>query len=160
MDNVPLVSLILYSIPESILIFTFGFIIWGTPIKLGRIFSSAILSVVICYYIRGLPLPFGIHTLIGILVIFLLFKIICNFSTNKGLVSTLSSLAFLLLLENTVLYTIQISMNLSLTEIHNMSSLKRTLVGYPQLVIWSLITYYLYRKKFTFLGVPKNEFTV
>jgi len=66
MDKVPLVTLIFYSIPESILILSFGLIIQRKKPVFPPILLATLLSVSASYLARLLPLPYGIHTLLGV----------------------------------------------------------------------------------------------
>ncbi len=157
MDKVPLMVLIFYSIPESLLIFTFGYVILGYPIKPCPIILATLISVPASYLARLLPFPFGIHSLIGLLVISILFILICKFPIKHGLIAALLSLSILVALDNSIYYLIQAYFKVTLKDIWGMSPLIRTISAYPHLLIWALITFFIYKRKLS-LGGTQDEF--
>ncbi|MTI80016.1 MAG: hypothetical protein FH758_03880 [Firmicutes bacterium] len=149
MDKMPIISLIFYSIPEAYLLFNFGLIVLGQKINLLRIIASVLTFVSLSYFTRVLPLPFGLHTLIGIVGIIIIFKLILRLNLKKSIIATLISASTLIALENIVLYILQISFSLSLKEIWQSPTL-RTVIGWPHLLIWAVITWYIYYNNINF----------
>lgn len=148
MDKMPLISIIFYSIPEAYLLFIFGLIILGQKIKLSRIIIAVILFVMFSYVTRGLPMPFGFHTIFGITAIAVIFRLILGLDLKKALIATFTSSGTLIALENVVLFILQLELNMSAEEIWRYPIL-RTVIGWPHLFIWSLITWLFYKKKIT-----------
>ena len=157
MDKVPLMVLIFYSIPESFLIFTFGHIVLGYPIKIRPIILATLISVPTSYLARLLPFPFGIHSLIGVGVILILFTLICRFSIKDGVIATFLSLGTLIALDNSILYFLQVLFKLDIQGFLVQSPIFRTLIGYPQLIVWALITIFIYKKKYSLGGKPNES---
>ncbi|MCF8009697.1 MAG: hypothetical protein K9L17_00715 [Clostridiales bacterium] len=146
MDKMPLISILLYSVPEAFLIFTFGMVILGRKLPLVRILTVALVAAFSSYFIRLLPFPFGIHALLGTILVFLLFIKILGLKVKQALLATLISMGFLLILENTVVYLLEIVLDLTIKEIWQ-RPLLRTFIGWPDLLIWAFITLILYKKK-------------
>lgn len=147
MDTIPLLVLIFYSIPESILIFTFGFVIFGVKIDANKIFIAAIISAFTSYLVRMLPLPFGFHTIIGVLVLTSLFRYLCKFGFGYSLLATLFSLSTLMGLETIFANLLQNYLHMSIKDLLQKSPIFKTLSYYPVLIGWTFITLFI-RKKF------------
>ncbi|ACV61329.1 hypothetical protein Dtox_0384 [Desulfofarcimen acetoxidans DSM 771] len=146
MDKMPLISIIFYSLPEAYLIFSFGLIALGQKINVIRVILATVFFVLSSYIIRMLPFPFGMHTAIGIAIIFLFFMIILRLKAKHALIATLISSGTLIALENSILYLFQIELNLTPKQIWQ-DPLMRTLIGWPHLLVWSLITLIIYKRK-------------
>jgi len=146
MDKMPLISILFYSIPESYLMFLFGLVVIGESISQKKLLAATLVSVIISYLVRFLPIPFGIHTLIGLIVICLLFKYLFNLPVKKALISSLLSLSTLLALENIILYFLELTFDLTLTTIWK-SDWLRTIIGWPHLAVLLLIIILLKSKK-------------
>lgn len=69
MDRMPLVAVIFDSIPESILLFSFGMAIVGEYINLKKILIAAIISAFTMMLVRAYVPIFGLHSIIAILVL-------------------------------------------------------------------------------------------
>lgn len=152
MDTIPLITLIFYSIPESFLIFMFGYVILNVRIQMIRILQSTVISVLFSYIVRQLPLPFGWHTVLGFLIICLIFRFICKFNPKQSFIATLFSFSTMLALENLCLYLLQVQFNVSANNFLHKSPWRRTILGWPQLSVWSLLTWFLYKQKISLTG--------
>ncbi|WP_238455570.1 hypothetical protein [Desulfolucanica intricata] len=150
----PLLSIIFYSLPEAYLIFIFGIIILGQKIRLPKVFCATILFVTSSFITRMLPFPFGLHTVIGIVVIFILFVLVIKLKVKQAVISTLISSGTLIALENIILYLLQIELNLNTKQIWQ-DPVLRTFIGWPHLIVWSLITLVFYKHKINL--VSKNN---
>lgn len=151
MDDMPIVSILFYSVPESFLLFSFGLVVTGHKVKFNQTIIATAISVFLSYAVRSLPVPFGLHSVIGIAIIFLLFHNYFRMTIKTALISTMVSVGTLLTLENTVLYFFQLKFHLSLHEIWK-TPILRTFIGWPHLFIWSVITIIIYRKKWKLLS--------
>ena len=143
----PLITLIFYSIPESYLIFTFGLIVIGQSFRFYNIIIPTIASALTSYLVRMAPLPFGVHSIIGVFVVFTLFKISFKLTISKAILATIISLATLLAIETSVTYFMELNLHLTLQEIWKHPIL-RTLLPWPQLIIYSVLSILLYKKRF------------
>jgi len=77
MDQMPLSAVIFYSIPEEIILFSFGVTIVGEYINFKKIFIAAVLLAFTSMLLRAC-VPFGLHSIIGILVLFVSFWKLLN----------------------------------------------------------------------------------
>lgn len=68
MDDMSLVTVLFLSIPEEFLITVLGFLLFGIGIRkrFRQLLLIATLQAVTSFFVRLLPLPFGIHTLVQI----------------------------------------------------------------------------------------------
>lgn len=144
MDVMPLVSLVCYSIPEAYLIFAFGLVIIGEKVNFLRILPPALAFAIITYFVRQLQVPFGVHVMIHNVFILGLFILAFRLRFKHALLATLLSTGTLLAFENTFLYSIQHIFNLRLEEIWQ-NVVLRTLIGWPHLLVWTVITVLLYK---------------
>lgn len=140
METLPLITLIFYSIPESYLIFSFGLVVQRKALEPAQIALATICSVSASYFARLLPLPFGFHILIGVLVVFMLFLKILKLSPKQSLFSTFLSLGTLAALENSVLCLIQYNFSISLKDLIALPPWHKTIIGWPHLAIWATLT--------------------
>jgi len=146
MDRMPLSAVILYSIPESIILFSFGVAIVGEHINFKRVLTAAVISAFTSMLVRAYVPLFGLHTIIGILVLFLLFWKLLNLKPWKAIISSLISLMVLTLLESTILPVILKAQNLTMEELWK-DNFKRIIGFYPGLVIYGSMTWFLYSRK-------------
>lgn len=143
MDNMPLISLVFQSIPESIILFSFGTAIVGEFINIKKVIIVAIISAFISMFVRELVPYFGLHSIIGVLVIFILFWKLLKLKTWKALIASLLSLIVLILLETFILQAVLNLNNITLTELLQ-DNIKRIIYTYPHLTIFALGTWLIY----------------
>ena len=146
MDKMPLVAVILNSIPESILLFCFGIAIVGEYINFKKVFIAAVISAFTSLFVREYVPFFGLHTIIGLFVIFILFWKLLNLKAWKAIISSLLSLTILILLDGLILQAILNLKHVTLTEMLQ-DNFKRIIYTYPHLAIFGLITWVIYYKK-------------
>lgn len=146
MDKMPLVAVLFNSIPESVILFSFGIAIVGERINIKKIFIAAIISAFTSMFVRELVPYFGLHSIIGVLVVFILFWKLLGLEAWKALISSLLSLIVLILLETFILQTILNLKHITLTELLQ-DNFKRIIYTYPHLTIFSLGTWFIYYKK-------------
>jgi hypothetical protein len=146
MDKMPMVSLIFQSIPESIILFSFGLAIMGEYINFKKVFLAATISALASMLVRYIVIYFGLHTIIGIGVIFLLFWQVLKLDAWKSIIASLLSLTILILLET---FIMQFVIDMNHTNLHDVLQYNylRILVTYPHLSLYGLITWIIYNKK-------------
>ncbi|MGB9886602.1 MAG: hypothetical protein ACPLRW_06345 [Moorellales bacterium] len=69
MDRMPLLALFLQAIPEGLILITLGLVLAGVRPRLVPVGVVAVGESVAMYFIRSLPIPFGVHTLCGLGII-------------------------------------------------------------------------------------------
>jgi len=95
MMKIPLIALLLQGIPEEIGVVTLAFVIDRIPLKWNQVLLIGIVLAFCAYVVRLFPIPFGIHTM---LLLFILFTILTRLSKgNVGLSFMASSASFLAL---------------------------------------------------------------
>ncbi|SHI42564.1 hypothetical protein SAMN02745219_00274 [Desulfofundulus thermosubterraneus DSM 16057] len=148
MDKMPLLALIFQSVPESILILTLGLTLMGVELKWQRIVPAAVLSSLASYFIRELPIPYGVHTLIGIVIITLLVSIFFKTSIPVSISVAMIGIAILATVEMLILPIVIFLMGKTINEIWSSLTL-RILLAIPELIVLALIAFLCIRKKVT-----------
>jgi len=69
--KIPLIVLLLQGIPESVAVATLAFVIARIPLKWNKVLLIGIVLAFCAYVIRLFPIPFGIHTILLILLLFI-----------------------------------------------------------------------------------------
>lgn len=157
MDKMPLVAVVFQSIPESMILFSFGMAIVGERINFKNVFIAAVISAFASAFVRGFVPYFGLHSVIGLLVLFILFWTLLGLITWKALISSLISLTVLTLLELFIWQSILNLNHITLTE-YLQDNFKRVIYTYPHLTIFGLVTWFIYHKKiFLIKGSRFNE---
>lgn len=155
MDRMPLLALIFQSIPESVIILTLGLTLMGIELKWKRIIPAAMLSSLASYFVRELPIPYGLHTFIGIIIITLLVLLFFRISLVIALNVALVGIVSLALVELLYWPFLLLITNHNITAIWHSQTL-RILAAVPELVTLSLITWYCIKRKIT-LRTPGNN---
>jgi len=90
-DKMPLVAVLLISIPEEIMISALGLMLFGIKPPIGKLVLIGVVQATISYFVRMLPIIFGVHTLLqGLLftvVIWLVLRVPFRFVLAAMLVS-------------------------------------------------------------------------
>jgi len=134
----------------------FGLVIMGhRQLQFLKLVFTAIGYALCTFVVRLLPFPFGVHALIHIGIVIILFLLICKLNFKRSVIAALLSMGTLLVLENTVLYAIQLISDLSLQKIWQ-DSILRTVVGWPHLLVWIFVTWVLYRNKVSIFNTKEN----
>jgi len=146
MDKMPLAAVIFQSIPEEIIMYSFGMAIVGERINIKNIFIAAVITAFAMMFVREFVPYFGIHSIIAILVLFIIFWKVLGLKIWKALISSLLSLTILIILETFILQAILNLTHITLVEVLQ-DNVKRIIYGYPHLTIFGLITWFIYYKK-------------
>lgn len=149
MDQMPLVAVIFYSIPESMILFAFGMTIVGEYIKYKRVLIAGTISAFAAMLIRS-NFPVSFCYITAIMVSFLLFWKLFFLKPWKAIIASLTSLILLAMIETITVPIILEAQNLTVRQLweHNF---KRIIVFYPDLLIFGLVTYFLYKKKISLI---------
>ena len=82
-------------IPESLLMVLMGFQLYNLRLKFGHAIVIAAMSAIISFYVRKLPIVFGVHSLIGIVVLISLCWLFTRLPLYKVIWSVLTGFAVL-----------------------------------------------------------------
>lgn len=147
MDRMPVVFLLFYSIPESFLLLLFGLCAAKKEFKINMVCIYSITLALLSYAVRLFPVPFGIHSLVGLLAIYFVFKYSFQLNSNESLLVTLLSCGTLLALEITIGFLIYMNLGMSLKEVWHQEPWMRTFLAWPHLAAFGLFTYLVCKKR-------------
>lgn len=142
--EIPLPSLIFQGIPEQIAIVTLALVIVDIPLKCNKVILTGITLAFIAYILRLFPITFGVHTII---LMVLLFIMMIRFYQAPLLISLRAILIsfFVLIIVEYICFTLithffDISFNL-----YNSNVTLRILIGLPQVFVIFLLAYIIFR---------------
>jgi len=76
--KIPLIALILQGIPEQTAVVILAFVIARIPLKWNKILIVSIFLAFCVYVVRLFPIPFGIHTILLLLILFIILTKLSN----------------------------------------------------------------------------------
>ncbi|AET69450.1 hypothetical protein Desor_4007 [Desulfosporosinus orientis DSM 765] len=135
--------MIFQGIPEQIAMVTLAFVIAKIPLKWGKIILLGISLALITYVVR-MFIPFGAHTLLIMIVLFLALTILGKGELSLSLIASLTSILALVIFEFASLSLLMFITN-GTPETLFANPLKRTIVGEPN-VLFLFITAFLLNK--------------
>lgn len=142
--NIPLLAFIFQGIPELIGVVTLAFVIKRTPLQWTKIIPIALVLAVVSFIIRRFPIPFGLHTIFIIFLLFLFLIWIGEKDISMSLLASLLSLLAVIFFE-----TISLSILMPLfgitSETMLTDSYTRILIAEPQVVLLFITSYLLHR---------------
>lgn len=145
MDTMSLITLILLAIPEGMLIASIGLTLIGIRPRLQTILYTSLLFTISAFIVRKLPLSFGYHSIILIILMSLYLRSFYNTNYKKSIAAALLGFFFLVAAESLFLPLIMSGLSITLEMILDNSWL-RILVSLPQqlfLLAVFLVAYYL-----------------
>lgn len=92
MDAMSLLQLLLVSLPETLLVTALSFQLVGLKIKTSDLFLIGILQTFITYLVRLSPVPFGLHSLIQIILFIVIVKVVTKISIRIVIITALLGL--------------------------------------------------------------------
>lgn len=97
--KIPVLVLLFQGIPENIALVTLAFVIAEISIKWHRIILIGTVLAVCAYILRQLPIPFGIHMIVNLILLFIFLIRQGQGDLSLSLISTISSYLALIILE-------------------------------------------------------------
>ena len=97
--NIPLIALLLQGIPELTAIVTLAFVIARIPLKWSKIILLGIALAVCAYVVRLFPIPFGIHTILLLILLFIALSMLGKGEFSLYLIASLLSFLGLVIFE-------------------------------------------------------------
>jgi len=156
MDRMPIHAVIFQSIPESIIILCLGLACIGIRPDFRKVLPAAILSSMVSWLVRGLPLPFGLHSIIGLVTIISLFLVFFKTGFLKAIVAALFALSSLLATEALLVPVVTKLIGISgFTEAWD-NSVYRVVLAFPEQVLLGGIAYLLIRFQISFQTVANR----
>ncbi|ABR47485.1 hypothetical protein Amet_1280 [Alkaliphilus metalliredigens QYMF] len=134
MLKLPIISLFLRTIPEGIILVLVGYMILNKPLEKQKICITGVILGISTYFVRMLPINFGIHMILILFVyMFLLHKInIMNF--YKAVTAGIVSFIFIAISEWIMLVFYIGVLGMSTEKVLD-QSLSSILLGLPSLVL-------------------------
>ena len=139
--KMPFIAFILQGIPEDIALLTLSLTIVGIELRWGKIVVAGTLLAFIIYLLRFLPISFGVHTIVALLLLIV-------FTTKIGEIKNLQISIMASLLSILALVTIEIICLTLLTSILGISEQEfisntafRILLSLPQVFILFLLAF-------------------
>ncbi|WP_294401622.1 hypothetical protein [uncultured Clostridium sp.] len=146
MLKLTLVEFFLRTIPESFILMMALFILCNINITMKPYVMSSTLFGVCQYFIRRLPINYGVNTILGIFIMILIMHKINKSEIIPSIKSSLIMTIVLFILEWVNIVVLTFLFNDSLEIIFNNSILK-ILSGMPSLVLLALMTLIYYKEK-------------
>lgn len=152
MDKIPLISLILYSLPESIIFISLGLALYDFPIKvnLKKIILYGICHTMISYYVRAWQLSYFSVIAILLSLFICTAALTLRISLTKAIIIVSSSYLVLFLTEITIPPIIFRFTGLTFEQVIKDPFL-RIVVPWVHLSLLGLLTIFLRRKKISLL---------
>lgn len=154
-------AVIFQSIPESVIILYLGLASIGVRAPFRKVFPAAVLSAAISWLVRGLPLPFGIHTVIGVMIITGIYCTLFRIHLIKSVTASLFAIGCLISTEALILPVVQ-----KLTGFTNVKDIwaepvLRVVLAVPEMVFLGLIAYLMLKYNISFEKLTgENRFPV
>ncbi len=149
MEKMPILILLLYSIPESIILISLSAAIYGYKVKENfyRIILLGISLAIITYIVRALPeLKFGLNVLIEIPVFILLTSKYLKISFVKSFFYIFTGFIIIALLEYITYPLASLVFNMPVKEIFS-NTFYRLVTGWSYLLIMAAVTVLLLKKQ-------------
>lgn len=100
MFSYPWFVVVLVSIPEAFLIISLGFALYDFNVPPVKAIAMAIISALCTYFIRCLPLMWGIHTIMAVVILTILAVLILKTNLLGSLVAVLTGVVILLVIQS------------------------------------------------------------
>lgn len=143
--NLTLVEVFLRIIPEQFLFILASYMLSGKKIDIKRILLSSFIVAVAIYLTRLLPTQFGIHTILGLVMIVFVNIKVNKFKVIKAIQITVFLVILLLLSEIVNVLLITFVFKVDVKSIFNDPTLK-ALYGLPSLAIFGALSFVLGKK--------------
>ncbi|MHB1127589.1 MAG: hypothetical protein ACYC2T_11660 [Bacillota bacterium] len=150
MDRMPLFAVALQSVPESVIILCLGLASIGVHPDIRKVLPAAVISALVSWGIRDLPIPFGLHSLLGFAVIFGLLLLIFRVEPLKALVAALFAVSSLLATEAVLLPAVTKLAGIAGFQAAWDDPVQRVVLAWPEQVLLGGAAFLLVRFKISF----------
>lgn len=124
MDTMTLLSLLMVSFPEAIMVATLGFLLVGLKPRWCDLIIIGALQVGFAYIIRLLPVPFGLHSIFGMILFVLNIRLVTRLPYRIVILVSLFGLIFYGSVETVAIQFMLHIKGFSLTEVWNYSVIR------------------------------------
>lgn len=98
--SIPWYIVLFVSIPETFLCLSLGFSLFNIPIYYKEKFILSVIAGIASYFLRKLPLFFGIHTFIFLILVVSLTTILCEIGFIRSLICVLTGVMIVGILQS------------------------------------------------------------
>lgn len=156
MDRMPLLALFLQSMPEGFIVNALGLLLVGHRPRLARLALAAVITSTVSYFVRALPLPFGLHTLILVAVTVVVLMVTLRVSWRVAVLSVFIGVTLLALGEG-----ISIPLMTSLTGVPMekviASTWLRIVFPLPHMTVLGVLVWCCWRYKWAIVRIDNAE---
>ena len=143
--QVPLIALIIQGIPEEISLVTLAFVIAKADLNWKKIVFGGAFLACSMYVIRLLPISFGVHTIVLILLLIIFVKVLGQIQDlSKAILACLISILVLITTEIIILTALMSFLGISEQEFLNNVTL-RILLTLPQVFVMFFLAFVIYK---------------
>ncbi|KGK86306.1 membrane protein [Desulfosporosinus sp. HMP52] len=153
--NIPLIAFILQGIPELIAVVTLAFVIVRIPLNWKRIVVIGSVIALISYTVRLFPIPFGVHTILQVVLLFLILTWFGKGDFSLSIIASLLSFLSLGIMEYFCLSLLMPVFGVNPEELFS-NLLLRIIITEPQVLLMFAFAYMF--NKFTKRRGNYNEF--
>ncbi|MEW6698551.1 MAG: histidine kinase, partial [Bacillota bacterium] len=147
MDAMSLLQLLLVSLPEALLVTALSFQLVGLKIKTSDFILIGVSQTTIAYLVRLSPVPFGLHSLIQIILFIVLLRIITKINFRVIIITALLGLTIYASLETVIGPTLLNLTGYHLNEVINNPTM-RIIFFLPQAMV--ILLFIILTKKFDY----------
>ncbi|MDR3601105.1 MAG: hypothetical protein P4L49_11595 [Desulfosporosinus sp.] len=155
--NIPWIALLLQGIPEQTAVVILAFVIARIPLKWNRILLIGIVLAVCSYIVRLFSVPFGLHSILLIILLFIALTWLGKGDFSLSLIASLLSFLALGIFEFVCLSLLMPVFGITPETLFTGLIIIRIAIGEPQ-VLLTLIFAYLLNKFIPKKRLKMNEF--
>ncbi|SHN87041.1 hypothetical protein SAMN02745215_04779 [Desulfitobacterium chlororespirans DSM 11544] len=144
--DIPLIVLIFQGIPEEIGIVTLAYAIAGIPFRWKELIPMGTVLALTAYFLRLCNLPFGTHTIVLVVLVFLFLTLRSKKDVSVSLFASLVSYMFLIVFEFISINLFIVVLNIPV-EAMFADSIGRILFTEPQVILLFITAFLIRRKK-------------
>ncbi|MBW9171429.1 hypothetical protein K2F43_09430 [Clostridium estertheticum] len=148
MLRLTLLEVVLRILPEEFLVIFAVYVFSKTVINVEKYMKSSIIYIIAVYVIRFLPIQYGVHSILNIIIIIILTVNINKISIIKSIQASLMTVILLFICEGINVFIVQYVFKVNVKYVFS-QPLSKIVYSTPSLVIFALIvfTYYIYLVK-------------
>lgn len=145
MLKITLIELFFRTIPESFLLILLVYLINNKNVRNKAYFISGIILSASTYSVRALPIQFGIHTIIIIMIFIVINNLVNKISVKKSIASSMIAMITLSICESANFFILSFA-KVNMEKLYDNAILKIVYFT-PSLLFFAVITYILYLVK-------------
>lgn len=137
MLKVTIIELLFRAVPEWLLLMSMAYVISEKKFDIRKIIISSFIGAPIDYFVRMLPIHFGVHIIIGLLTYLIVCALFNKIDIIKSISSALISTMIFIICEGLNMVILQYLIGINIEQIFNNPILK-LLYGIPSLAVFAI----------------------